>query len=374
MKDRASTGLERDVIRSLGRLFLGTARDEDVLPLLGQPLDWAHLLDSSSKEGMAGVLALQLERLARHHDLDLPSEPFSDELRKVFMRTGGFLAQLSSLRSALQKQGIRVIVLKGGALIQTAYQRQLGLRPLSDIDLLVKSSDLPLVQQAVSEQGLHSGSPSVGLFRKGPVAFDLHSDLINSDRIRRRALAFRFDAGSLWAHARPLDEQDDSLLVLSPAHQFLHLAVHGLKHSFSRLIWLVDLALVWRYVEWEELLETSAETGTLRPVAYGLEGIHRLLGEKIPEKVWDALPRLNRVERAFMDAVVRRRASEPAGELLVAFSIPSLFGRLGYLWEFAFPRPKILAEVFPTSSSRWFYARRIGQLAHGFRPSAKELR
>lgn len=63
-----------------------------------------------------------------------------------------------------------------------------------------------------------------------------------------------------------------------------------------------------------------------------------------------------------MDAVVERRSSEPAGELMVAFSIPSLMGRLAYLFEFTFPRRKVLSEVFPKSSAGWFYVRRVGQI------------
>ena len=155
---------------------------------------------------------------------------------------------------------------------------------------------------------------------------------------------------------------DESLLVLSPTHQFLHLAVHGQKHSFSRLIWLVDLALVCRQVSWGELIEQARRTGTLRPVAYALSSIAGLFGTKVPQDVWEALPRLNWIERRFVTAVVGRRAAEPEGELLVALSIPSLVGKLAYLLEFAFPRPHVLAEVFPTTPAAWFYPRRAGEI------------
>ncbi|MEE9179317.1 MAG: hypothetical protein V3U22_00355, partial [Vicinamibacteria bacterium] len=74
------------------------------------------------------------------------------------------------------------------------------------------------------------------------------------------------------------------------------------------------------------------------------------------------LPRLNRMECKFMDAVVARRASEPTGELMVAFAIPSFLGRLGYLLELAFPRRKVMREVFPNGATRWFYLRRLHQV------------
>jgi hypothetical protein len=180
--------------------------------------------------------------------------------------------------------------------------------------------------------------------------FDLHTDLVNASRIRRRALAFRFDPQTIWAKAVALDPGEPTFLVLSPAHQFLHLAVHALKHSFSRLIWFLDLALVARQLDWEELLLQAQNTGTMRSVAYAVDGMTRLLGVRVPPGAWVSLPRLNPIEKRFVDRVSERRSSEPAGELLVAFSIPSLLGRLGYLFEFTFPRRKVLSEVYPRTS------------------------
>jgi hypothetical protein len=355
-------GRELDLLLTGGRLFLGNARDEEALECLGPALDWSRLLEMAGKEGMSGVLALQLQRLARTYRLKLPVEPFSQALHGTFASNGRIFAELLSFRTVLQEQGMRAIILKGGALTTTAYGGQLGLRPLSDLDLLVKESDLPIIRDALFERGFRAPSPSGMLFTNGPVMFDLHTDLINASRIRRRAMAFRFDPEAIWAKAVPLDPGDPSLLILSPAHQFLHLAVHGQKHSFSRLIWLVDLALISRRLDWEELLLQARNTGTLRSVAYALLAMEKLLGVRIPPAVWVTLPSLNRMERKFMEAVVSRKETEPAGELLVAFSIPSLPGKLGYLYEFTFPCRSVLGEVFPASAPGWFYARRIGQV------------
>ena len=358
---RVLTGRERELLLTAARLFLGNARDDEALSGLSG-LDWPSLSDMAAKEGMSGVLALQLERLARTYRLNLPLEPLSLALRGTFVANGALFAELLGLRAVLQEKGIRAILLKGGALATTAYGGQIGLRPLSDLDLLMQEADLPVVREALLERGFRTASPSGTLLAKGSVMFDLHRDLINASRIRRRASAFHFDGEALWKKAVPLDPGDRSLLVLSPAHQFLHLAVHAQKHSFSRLIWFLDLALVSRQLDWEELLLQAQTTGTLRPVAYAAMGMARLLRVQIPAGVWVTLPSLSRLEAKFMDAVVARRAKEPSGELLVAFSIPSWIGKLGYLLEFTFPRRKVLSEAFPTGSASWFYLRRVGQI------------
>jgi hypothetical protein len=353
---------ESKLLVAAARLFMGIARDDEAVRCLSARLDWAALADLAAKEGMSGILSVQLDRLARTHRLELPAEPFAQALRGTFAANGALFAELLGLRLALQKAGTRALLLKGGALTTTAYGGQLGLRPLSDLDLLVRNSDLPAVRKALLERGFYCPTSSGTLFTKGAVMFDLHTDLVNASRIRKRALAFRFDPEAIWTKAVALDPGEPTFLILSPAHQFLHLAVHALKHSFSRLIWILDLALVARQLDWEELLLQAESTRTLRPVAYAASVLERLLRVKIPPGVWVSLPSLNPAEKRVLDAVVERRSSEPAGELLVTFSIPSLTGRLGYLLEFTFPRRQVLSEVFPESSPRWFYLGRMGQI------------
>ena len=154
----------------------------------------------------------------------------------------------------------------------------------------VKSAELSIVRAALHDLGFVTPSSSSSLFTKGLVAFDLHTDLIGSARIRRRASAFRLDSLCLWEKALPLERDADELLVLSNPHQFLHLAVHALKHSYTRFVWLVDLALVSRRIDWSELLDEAEASGTMRALAYAVRGLESLLGVTIPPGVTDALP------------------------------------------------------------------------------------
>jgi len=353
---------ERQLLLLAGRLFLGTACDAEALALLRLPLRWSLLSTQARAEGMGGLLAYELRRLARVYDLDLPLAPLTRALHNTFACNGTFFAELAALRKELRQHGRQVIVLKGGALIETVYQGHLGLRPLSDLDLLVKASDLSCVKDILLGWGFRPVSPSAPFFTNGPTAFDLHTNLIGATRIKRRALAFQFDAEALWREATRLDAQDPTLLALSPPHQFLHLAVHALKHSFSRLIWLVDLALVWQQLRWEDVVPQAAASGTLRPLAYVLWSLERLMHVEIPPHVWAALPRLNRLEKLFLEAVAQRREVIALGEVMVAFSIPTWHSRFGYLLEFSFPDRHVLAEVFPTTPAWLVYPRRLGQL------------
>lgn len=358
---------ELELLLLSGRLFIGTARDEEAVDLLRLPLNWTVLQQRAAAEGMEGLLAFQLRRLALVYHLDLPLAPLTRALYCIFACNGAFVAELSAFRQELRQGGLQVILLKGGALLDTVYRGQAGLRPLSDLDLLIHAADLPAIEAVLRGRGCHPLSPSSLFFVNDAAAFDLHLDLVGATRVRRKALAFHFEAEAPWQEASPLDPQDPTLLVLSPPHQVLHLVVHALKHSFSRLIWFVDLGLVLPRVRWEELLDRAAAAGALRALAYALVGLQRLLGVEVPPEILARLPRFNGIERRFLRAVVSRRTMLTPGDVMVVFAIPGFMGKLGYLLELGLPRRKVLAQDYPSIPSWLLYPRRLMRLlALGF--------
>jgi len=366
--------LEREILLLAGRLALGTVTDAEALVYFHAPLPWERLFERAAEEGMSGLLAAQLQRLALLYQYDFPLDRFAQAHHHLFARNGAFFAELTALHKELQQHGLQIVLLKGGALIETVYQGHLGLRPLSDLDLLIKDTDLPCIKDILWRWGFRPPSPASNFWTHGPTAFDLHTDLLGATRIRRRALAFQFDTAALWREATRLEAHDPTLLLLSPPHQFLHLAVHALKHSFSRLIWLVDLGLVWQQLRWEDLLLQAIASGTLRPLLYVLLSLQRLMGVEVPPHVWAALPQLGRLEQRFLEAVARRRGLVALGEVMVAFSIAERRRRWGYLVEFSFPERHVLAELFPTTPAWLVYPRRLRQLlATGLREGSKSL-
>lgn len=362
-----AAGPELELLLLAGRLLIGTARDEEAIALLRLPLDWTLLQQKAAAEGMEGLLAFQLRRLARVYHLDLPLAPLTQALHCIFACNGALVTELAAFRQALRQGGRQVILLKGGALLETIYRGQVGLRPLSDLDLLIKAADLPAIEAVLHRRGCRPLSPSSLFFVNDAAAFDLHLDLAGETRVRRKALAFHFEAEALWREASPLDPQDPTILVLSPLHQVLYLAVHALKHSFSRLIWFVDLGLLLPHVRWEELVDRAAAAGALRALAYALVGLQRLLGVKVPPELLGRLPRFNGIERRFLQTVVSRRAMLTPGEVMVVFAIPGCMGKLGYLLELGLPRRKVLAQDYPSMPSWLLYPRRLMRLlALGF--------
>ena len=357
------------------RRFVGAAADDEMLDLLRRPIDWTTVLAAADREGLTGVVALELERLASTTGLVLPLGPWRVARRRVAANTMAALAELTALRGVLRRLGRQVIVLKGAALIPEVYRDSVDLRPLGDVDLLVRPCELADVVAWLRSRGYRPFAPSSTFLSRGSVAFDLHTEVAGSSWVSRKADVFRLNPELLWRDARPPDPDDPSALVLSPTHQRLHLVVHALKHSYSRLIWLVDIALVLRDAVDDELIAEARAVGAERPLAYAFGLLDAVLGIRPSRAVADSLGALNRAERTFVGLVTRRSGMEVPGELLTALGIPGLRSKLAYLAELGFPATDVLARHYPSTPAWLLYPRRVARLAAlGVRECARLVR
>lgn len=176
-------------------------------------------------------------------------------------------AQLHALRlvdvlARLDRAGVPALLVKGWA-IARAYP-EVGLRPYTDVDLVVPREQGPAARLAL---------------REGPpldVAVDLHEGPTRVD-------AEAFDA--LWARSEVVPCQGTPLRVLGPEDHLRVLALHALRHGVCRPIWLVDLAVAVERrppgFDWARCLGPDRRRAEWVRGALGLAG--RLLGARLED-------------------------------------------------------------------------------------------
>jgi hypothetical protein len=79
-------------------------------------------------------------------------------------------------------------------------------------------------------------------------------------------------------------------MTLAPRDLIQFLCLHGIKHMWCRLSWLVDLAwFIHRHpdFDWKVFLDEASQHGTLRMVLIGLALTHELFASPLPEAVSD---------------------------------------------------------------------------------------
>ena len=143
LPDNRSSSVERS---PEGRLLLLCARAkltvEDLQLIardLARPdLDWDYIAKTSCMHGIAPLI---YDSLYRTGVISLLSSAVTETLRNTYYcnaaRNSLLYDELRRVLLAFKKKGIKVIVLKGAVLAATVY-RERALRPMSDIDLLVR--------------------------------------------------------------------------------------------------------------------------------------------------------------------------------------------------------------------------------------------
>lgn len=364
--NRLDNSIEEGLLLLLSRISLDDGLRGRLEGLLKAGVDWDYLMERAAQEGVSGMLYWNL----RGNGL-VPPGPFG-QLRASFWANLyyglTYRQELTSILQALNREGITPILFRGIMLIDRVY-RQEGLRSFSDVDLLLRSEHLPRTGQVLRSLGYESLPAYPLLFYRDGFYLDLHTDPLGISRVKTRALVAQVDLNSLWAEAVATEIDGTSVLALSPCDEFLLLALHALKHSFRRLVWMVDMAELIRsqgeMFPWAPLLERAQRFGLCRPTYYALLYLHECLGVTVPPEVLLRLrPPYNWWERRVLGALLNGRGTEGMAELLYMASITKWSSRLRFLWETLFLDPEVRPQLaeFSSRAGFVFYPARLHQI------------
>jgi hypothetical protein len=160
------------------------------------------------------------------------------------------LADLHALVPAFAAANVPLLLMKGAALATRLYPVP-SLRPMRDIDLLVRREDAALAHDLLTGLGYTPAPerrPGAQLafgteraYRKpGHLAVELHWHVLNLNSYQQLAPIDWF-----WQQTESITIANAPALVLRPTAQLLHLAAHlSLHHFEARGIWTHDIALL----------------------------------------------------------------------------------------------------------------------------------
>ena len=206
----------------------------------------------------------------------------------------------------------RTLVLKGGAMISSAYHDDLGVRSLMDLDVLVGRHYVePLVDWAL-EHGWHivkGFDPedvyivhhAIDLAYGNEGAVDLHWGLLVQGRNPSRDR-------ELLAKSRPARLGDVPIHVLSPTAQLFHTASHakpmGVRHVVDAISIIVHDG---DEIDWSELVDEVIERRSIAYTVRTFDLVEQVRPGTIPGEA------LGRLSRASRPGDVLAPGSRPAG-------------------------------------------------------------
>jgi hypothetical protein len=281
--------------------------------------EWAVRVDLDALDyGSQRLLPLLYRRL-RHLGIDSPHVgKLKGAYRRALYRNTITLRNAVAVVGLLRSAGIEALVLKGVAMV-VLYYRELGVRPMSDFDILVRPEDARRAIHVLESTGwsrrhgppftdgfftVHYGWP----FRHPNGAeLDLHWYLLD------QSCAPGADA-DLWQAARPAEVEGSPVRVLNPTDQLLHVCVHGAEwDTVPNLRWVADAVVILKQaadqLDWSRLVSQATRHGVVVAMHATLTYVRDHFAADVPESALRALraapaTRQQRVE-------FRWRASRP---------------------------------------------------------------
>ena len=288
--------------RPENRLILCIARSrsnaDQMRRLVQQPLNWDYLFATASAHGLLPLLHKHLSTVA-----DLIPPQSRQHLK---------LGSVSNTQAVLHLAGkqIRVLklfgehkvpaaILKGSVLSQMAYG-EIALRQAGDIDMLIHRRDFERARSLLESLGyemfpkLTAAQLASHLHHHCEISFmrddwftviDLHWELAP------KSFVFNLDVDEVMSRLQTISVAGTSVETFGAEDSVLYQSMHGAKHLWRRLEWIVALAetLQGCSIDWDSLVLRAQGTRMTRMLALGLRLAGEFGGVPIPSRVLDTI-------------------------------------------------------------------------------------
>ena len=192
------------------------------------------------------MLPLLYANLRRHGVDDPLVEKLKGVYRLAWYKNNLLAHRIADLLHELSEAGIETLILKGAALVSLYYEDP-GLRPMADIDVMVRPEQAGKTAALLEAQGWRPKADfqaqrrsrhSVGFIGENGLELDLHWYLL-------RQCCYPGADLRLWENAVPVRVGGVEALAPGPADLLLHTLVHGSWWSAQPSIrWVADAVIV----------------------------------------------------------------------------------------------------------------------------------
>ena len=284
--DRVCSELLRAITRP-------SATDSQICQLAENIRDWRETLSVSKQHRILPLLYTRLTRA----DAPMPAEA-QQRLQAEYQRNVFYCianaAELIALLKTFEAQTLPIMPFKGIVLAASVYGDHTA-RMAGDLDLLIHPRDIQRATQLMLARGYTLGTPTNADL--SPIDrshyeyhFERRSDgMIAELRWKLELVTRRFERNLgmdwAWQRRRTTTLAGAAVPDLDTEATLLMLCLHGSKHGWHRLAWIVDIAqllasspqLNWKVVECE-----ARNTGLWRTLALGVLLARRMAGAPVP--------------------------------------------------------------------------------------------
>jgi hypothetical protein len=363
--------IEYQILLAASEIEPDGEQHQKLMGLISHHFDQERLVEMAVREGVAGLLYKNLKKIGV---LGYLGHEQIEKLQSFYYSAARLnLRLLHDLKEILRNQSNpRVVLLQGIPLLQQIY-KDIGLRPLTDIDLWVLPEYFAGVESTLAKLGYRNDPFYPKTFKRNSTLIDVNTHLLWTDRIKSRRFLINAGQEDIYENCRAIDIEGQTAGCLSRVDQIIYMSLHAFKHNLDRLIWLVDINNLlkrWEASDWAALAKRSAELGVKHVVCYILFYLDHLFEFQLPpnaRKIYE-YPKISYLERHILRKRLMGKPLPVWGPLILLPLHKGLYRRVFFILENLFPRPRVLRQIFakaPDFSSWQLYLKRARQiLAH----------
>jgi hypothetical protein len=284
------------------------ARNEAIARAAAAPINWQRFREMAAKHRVEGLIHDGLLAAGVEMPADV-QEALHGRSMHIAVRSLVLADTTLAIGKLFRSAGLPALFFKGSSLEMLAYGK-LGLKSACDIDVIVNRADLVPAGEVLQDAGWTQLAPPAGT---APHLRERYFDYAKDATFGHQAQGIRLELH----HALGWDEALEGVGASSPTQTvellpgktlptfatedlFIHLAVHGTVHHWSRLKWLADFgALLARLpaAEVAQLHDAACRRGAGRFTGQALLMSHHLLGTELSRSLRAVLERDRRIVR-----------------------------------------------------------------------------
>ncbi|HUL96888.1 MAG TPA: nucleotidyltransferase family protein [Usitatibacter sp.] len=313
-----------DLLLACARSSLDRPSRRRIESALAARPDWDLLLALGGRHGLLPLM---------HRHLDAVEAVPAGVRARLWARREATLArnlararELLEVTALFEAHGIASLPYKGPALAQ-ALHGDVSMREFGDLDILVAPRDVPRARDLLAARGYR---PTYALppaaeaaLMRSPLQYHL---CLEHDTLGMIELHWktdpdypveRIDDPQWWGALATTPLLDESVRAFPDEELLAVLCIHGSKHHWTSLAWLVDVAELLRRasIDWERLFARAAGAGYERRLALGLMLAARWLDAPLPQALRSTLaarPDLESLARRVADGLFDPGYEAPA--------------------------------------------------------------
>jgi len=284
--------------------------------------DWKNIIALASRHGILPLVYKSLKDLPATRAqpqgqmplgcYPLPAEILT-ELKARYMsisqRNMLMSAELIRIMKLLKEHHIEALAFKGPVLAQRAYG-DITLRQFGDLDILVDEKEAYISGKVLHSHGFTIHYPLSILQNKTCLRVDSDFALSKKSnniliemhwRLFRKNIGHHLTFNQFSQDYKTILINSSTIPTLSPELHLLYLSLHGSKHAWERIEWIVDIDRFIRNceVDSKKLKEVFNLMKADRPILVGFLLTHKLFQTPLPDWLTEKIELDNEIEKLY---------------------------------------------------------------------------